>query len=559
MLAHLRIATRLGIIAAVTLVGLIALESAALIDLRDNLLTDRQTMARSLVDSARSVVAEFQGQAAAGKLSDEAARQLAIAAVQAMRYGNGDYLFILDQQGVFLAHPRAARRGVNGIEMKDPNGVYYVRDLIDVGRRGGGFVSYRAARAEGSAPVAKLSYAAPFEPWNWIVSTGIYVDDVDTLFWHSLTESTFYILPLLLLVAGTSLVIGRSISRPLAEITAATDRLARGDRGVTITQGGRRDEIGRLARALATFKDNAEEIERLRLSHEAAEQRAAAERRQLLANVARQFESSVAGIVSAVTAEASQLGQSAASMSGIAETTGQHSAKVASGSEEASANVQTVAAAAEQLSASIGEISRQVAQASAVARSAGENASAAQATVGTLAEATRRIGDVVRLISAIAAQTNLLALNATIEAARAGEAGKGFAVVAGEVKTLAQQTARATEEITAQIGNIQQASARTEGAIGTIAEVIERINETSAVIAAAVEQQGAATREISRNVEQAAHGTQLISESIGDVRDGAVATGEAAVQVQGAAHSLAEQVGRLSREVDGFLDNIRAA
>ncbi len=278
-----------------------------------------------------------------------------------------------------------------------------------------------------------------------------------------------------------------------------------------------------------------------------------------LNTLASGFEASVKGVVKTVSESAGAMKTSAQQMAGIAEDATKRATAVAAASEEASTNVQTVAAAAEELSSSITEISRQVAQSTSISGQAVQEADKANAQVRTLAETAAKIGDVVKLINAIAGQTNLLALNATIEAARAGEAGKGFAVVASEVKSLANQTAKATGDIAAQVNAIQEATKVAVEAIKSIGGTIGKINEISTTIAAAVEEQNAATGEIARNVQQASAGTSEVSSNIAGVTQAARDTGKAAAGVLEASESLGQQSATLSKEVDSFLDKVRAA
>jgi methyl-accepting chemotaxis protein len=354
-------------------------------------------------------------------------------------------------------------------------------------------------------------------------------------------------------------LVARSITKPIVAMTGAMGVLASGDKTVAIPAQGRGDEIGKMAAAVQVFKENMIEADRLRGEQEAMKQRAEAERRQAMLDLADRFERSVGGVVKAVTSAATELQATAQSMAATAEQTTRQSSAVAAASEETTQNVQTVASATEELSASIGEISNQVAESTKIV---GEAVSQAQGTndkVQGLAEAAQKIGDVVRLINDIAGQTNLLALNATIEAARAGEAGKGFAVVASEVKTLATQTAKATEEIAGQVRAIQDATQTSATAIGDITRTIGRVSEISTAIASAVEEQGAATQEISRNVQQAAQGTQEVAANIGGVTEAATQTGQAAGEVLTAAQELGKNGETLRAQVEEFLRTVRAA
>jgi methyl-accepting chemotaxis protein len=319
----------------------------------------------------------------------------------------------------------------------------------------------------------------------------------------------------------------------------------------------RHDEIGLMARTLVAFRDSMAEGARLAEARE-AERLATEARAARLEALVRGFEAKAAGIVGALSTASSGLHGTAQSMSESAAHTSERASVVASAAEQTSANVQTVASATEELVASVGEISRQVAQSAAIADKAVGEAKRTDATVRTLAEGAQRIGDVVNLISSIAGQTNLLALNATIEAARAGEAGRGFAVVASEVKTLASQTAKATEEIAGQVGQIQSATSNVVAAIGSIAATIGEASQIAGAIAAAVEEQGAATREIARSVQQAAAGTQEVTRNITEVGEAASGTGSGARLLLDAAGDLAQQAEGLRAEVGDFTAQVRA-
>ncbi len=364
---------------------------------------------------------------------------------------------------------------------------------------------------------------------------------------------------LLAIVIGTlfAVIIGRAISRPIIRMTEAMGVLAKGDLTVSVPAVGRKDEIGEMADAVQVFKDNALEVERLKREQEEQEKRTAEEKRQQLMELANRFESSVGSIIGSVSSASTELQQTAQSMSSTAEETSNQSAAVAAASEEASCNVGTVASSTEELSSSISEISRQITESNRIATQAADDADSANEAVRSLADAAQKIGDVVSLISDIAEQTNLLALNATIEAARAGEAGKGFAVVASEVKSLATQTAKATEEIAAQVSGMQSATDGTVQSIDGITKVIAKLGENAAAVASAVEQQNAATQEIARSVQEASTGTQEVASNIVGVQQAAEQTGTASAQVLGAAEELSKQSETLREEVDRFVSGLR--
>jgi methyl-accepting chemotaxis protein len=361
------------------------------------------------------------------------------------------------------------------------------------------------------------------------------------------------------LVSGVSFLIGRSISQALSAMVGAMTRLAGGDFAVAIPGRGRKDEVGEMADTVEVFKTNMLETQRLRAEQMEAEQRRLQQRKDDMRKLADAFEGAVGEIVEIVSSAATELEASAGTLTTTAERSQQLATMVAAASEEASTNVQSVASSSEEMTSSVNEISRQVQESSRVANDAVDQAQKTNGRVGELSKAASRIGDVVELINTIASQTNLLALNATIEAARAGEAGRGFAVVASEVKALAEQTAKATDEIGQQIAAIQAATRESVGDIREISGTIKKLSEISSTIAAAVEEQGAATQEISRNVQQAALGTSEVSSNIADVQRGASETGSASAQVHSAARSLSSESNRLKLEVGKFLDSVRAA
>jgi methyl-accepting chemotaxis protein len=363
----------------------------------------------------------------------------------------------------------------------------------------------------------------------------------------------------ILLCVSAGLIIVANVSRPIGAMTRAMRALASGDKTAAIPGTDRGDEIGGMAGAVQVFKDSMIEADRLRAEQEAQKERAAAERRQAMLDLAARFEANAGGIVDSVTAQATELQVTAQSMAATSEETSRQATTVAAASEEASQNVQVVATATEELSASIREITQQVAGASRMIGDAVTQADRTNDQVQALSLAAEKIGDVIKLISDIASQTNLLALNATIEAARAGDAGKGFAVVASEVKNLANQTAKATEEIGTQIKAMQEATQGSVVTIQGIAKSIGAVNETSGMIAAAVEEQGAATQEIARNVQQAAQGTAEVSANISGVNHAAQESGAAAAQVLSSASALSRSAELLKQQVGNFLFEVRAA
>jgi methyl-accepting chemotaxis protein/CHASE3 domain sensor protein len=380
----------------------------------------------------------------------------------------------------------------------------------------------------------------------------------------TLHDGKFYIALLLggsLVIGGLlAWMLGNGISRPMLAMCAAMRRLAGGDFEVVLPGLGRKDEIGQMAAAVEEFKMQAvakaerEAEEQARLDH-AADQA----RRAELIRFADEFEAVVGGIVTSVSASSSQLETAAATLARTAETTQGLSSQVAGASEEASSNVQSVAAATEELSVSVDEIGRQAHESSRIAEGAVQQARETDARIARLSRAAQQIGDVVQLITAIAEQTNLLALNATIEAARAGDAGRGFAVVASEVKSLASQTAKATDDISAHIAAMQEATHESVAAIKEIGSTIGQISNIAGTIATAVHQQTSATQEIARSVQNVAEGTQGVAETITQVNRGATETGSASEEVLSSAHTLSAESARLREELDRFMASVRAA
>ncbi|WP_448205727.1 methyl-accepting chemotaxis protein [Azospirillum sp. sgz302134] len=361
-----------------------------------------------------------------------------------------------------------------------------------------------------------------------------------------------------LIAAAMCWLLTRGIAAPIKEITTVMTKLASGDRTTSVVGLDRKDEIGAMAQTVEVFKRNA--IEADRLAGEQANEQAAKERRAASINsLVQGFESNVVHTLNTVKTAADLLNSTAQDMAAIADQSSRQSGAVAVAAEQTSANVQTVASATEEMSSTLRDISSQVTKSSTIAGQAVHEAEETNGTVSSLADAAQRIGEVVSLINNIASQTNLLALNATIEAARAGEAGKGFAVVASEVKSLANQTAKATEDISAQVAAMQQVTGNAVDAIQGIGRTIGLINEVATSIASSVEEQTAATSEIARNVQEAARGTEEVSSNIIQVTQAAGQTGTAASQVLNAAQELSQQSDNLRREVERFLSSIRAA
>jgi methyl-accepting chemotaxis protein len=504
---------------------------------------------------ATSIVERYTLRAKNGEFTEEEAKKRALSTMVATKYDGTNYIFIIDNKGTFLAHPKWA--GENHIDEKDANGEAFVRRFVEAGDQGGGLVDYQWKRDPQGSSIPKISYIAPIPEWGWDVGTGIYADDVETEFLRNFSLIGSISLMLFLVIGGSALAISRGITKPLDNITSAMNRLANGDKTIDVNYTKNSDEVGELARALETFKANAIKMDRLESEEKERKKRAAVERRELMNKMADDFDASVKGVVDTVSAAATEMQGSARSMSAIAEGTSSQSSAVAAAAEEASTNIQTVASAAEELNASIGEINRQIGDS---VRVAGECVSEAESTgkvMQSLSKSAEDVGNVVKLIEGIASQVNLLALNATIEAARAGEAGRGFAVVANEVKNIANQVSNAAKDITQQIGSIQTQTGHAVTTIETITSTIRKINEISTAIAAAVEEQGAATREISRSIQETAEGTKEVTRNIEGVTRAASETGTASTQLLDTAGQLAKESETLRSVVENFIEGVR--
>jgi methyl-accepting chemotaxis protein len=550
----------------VLLVTLVTTVWLGMSELRNSLLDDRKEAVKNLVQVAGHVIEIWYAKEKSGALSRAAAQAGAVEELTKLRFADNNYFFGQNYDGVTVLHIAPELVGKNRINTVDPDGVRTVARQIEIAKHGGGdFMYYRVTRTGGTTAAngadisPKIAYIMGFEPWQWTFGTGIYIDDVDTIYYRIMWKFAGFAGILMLIACIIVYFVARSISRPLALITDRMGELAGGKLGIEVPLLDDKHEMGRLARALDVFRASMSETERMRRDQQLTEARAETAKRATVTGLADRLEAKIRGIVNELSSAATTMHASAETMSGTAEQTSRQTTTVAAASEQASSRVSKMASATEEMGSSIAEIARQVSHSKDIAGAAVTASARTATTMQGLSAAAQKIGDVLQLIQNIASQTNLLALNATIEAARAGEAGRGFAVVASEVKSLATQTAKATEEISSQISSIQGATREAVESIRGIDETIARIDEITSAIAAAVEEQDKTTQAITRNTHEVAQGTRDVSVNIGGIKEAVGETGVAASNVLQLAKALGHTADTLRGEVEGFLVEIRAA
>jgi len=550
----IKIGRKIWIPTALAGLGLIGLVALSAVMLRNELMTERMALVRTVVEAGASIIDDYRKDVDSGALDEDTAKTMALKAVRAIRFeGGNNFVFVQDLSGKILAMgPRPELEGTNNWDLQDSDGTYLVRELSRAAASGGGKVEYWYPRPGSDVPEFKISWAAPVQGWPWMVGGGVYVTDINAMAFRTTLKFAGAAFLILVLAALFAFFIIRGIVQPLRHLTESMKGLANGNLGIDVPDTDRRDEVGEMAGAVLIFRQNAQEVERLQAeqanqAHQ-NEQRVRAEMSALTNALSEEVNAAISNVLK----QSDVLEKTAVSMAQAVKDASSGAGAAASASHEASASVDAVASAAEQLSSSIHEISTQVTNAATVAQRAVSEAENTNQKITGLAAAANQIGEVVNLISDIAKQTNLLALNATIEAARAGEMGKGFAVVANEVKTLANQTANATEDIARQIGGMQSATEGAVAAIKGIGDVIAQLSEITTAISGAVEEQSAATGEISHNAQQAAASTQETSKNIERVSNSSGIADGQAHQVQ----ATAQEVRSLIKQMHANLDHI---
>jgi methyl-accepting chemotaxis protein len=563
MLHKLTLGKKLLLITAVFSTVLVGMTTYMLLDMRAGMMEDRKAKLRALVEAAVNTVNRYGDLAVAGKMPLEEAQKTALAVVAGMNFDGKNYFLVFDRTGILKMHPtRKDDIGQNMLDPKQESSANYIGYLnaattvaplegfnVFIGRRPGSTVN----------DTPKLFLSALDKHWGWIVTTGIFLDDVNALFLSRAAWVAGAVVAGLALSLMLTILLGRSITRPLNRTVNALEELGAGRFDTEVTRDDSKTEIGRLSRAFVQFRDKMKETEALRARQLDAEEQAKTDRRNVMTRVADEFDAAVGSVVESLFAEVERTSVTVAQLSRSAEASAAGTERVDGAASSVSENIQTVASAAQELSASINEIGRQIHMTRDIARQTRNTSTQTEQRVAALSDSVEAIGEIIEIINSIAEQTNLLALNATIEAARAGDAGRGFSVVASEVKALASQTTKATEDIRKNIEAVRGATREAVEAVRAISTSINGLDESAGTIAAAVEEQNAATSEISRNTTVTAEQTRAITQAITEVAKSMSGTDQAAREVQQYSTAMRDRFEEMRHEVRAFVGRIRAA
>jgi len=556
VLANFRIRTKLGILLGLSLLAVLATIGLSASNAYQRMMTDRIDKLRAVDENAVAIAGALEAEVTAGRLTHDQAMARMREVVHAMRYDGGvGYLFILNAKGIYLAKGDSPKLEGTQTTSKDASGRSIVELQAEALRHSdGGVINWEYAKPGETARQPKIGYVERFKPWDAVFITGAYYDDINAAFRSVLIQLCEIGFTVLVGAALAAWLISRDITTPLVRLERAMATLASGTLSVDIPDTSRRDEVGRMAQAMQVFRHTAETASRLQ--DETDEARRKQDRRQeAIDRHTQDFGTSTSGVMGGLRRFAVTMHKHANDMSAAAGRTQALAQQTAAAASVSGANLATVADATERMSHNTGQISQQVMRATGAVRVTVGRTQVTNAKVGELAKAADRIGDVVRLITAIAGQTNLLALNATIEAARAGDAGKGFAVVASEVKALAGQTARATDEITAQIVAIRAATAEAVDAVREVGTAIGEVDEVAAAIATAVEQQARMTGDIVTSVQTVASATQQTAQAMQDVS----AMSETAVTMGNEVLNGTDEITRTAETLQSELTHFLAA
>jgi len=541
---------KLMLIVVMSLAGLLVLGVLDLRSLRSEVGEGHHEQVQNIVQASVGIAEYFAARAEKGELPVEQAKALALGAIANMHYGDNDYVFVSDLKGVLVAHGgNASRVGMDLSEAKDPNGVPYMRLLIEAAKKGGGSVDYVFPRPGSTEPQPKVSYARQFPAWGWIIASGIYTSDVAAAVRAQAEISAVTLLVLCVVVGAVSLLIGGTIVGPIKRLVATIGRIEAGDDAAAFSDTARRDELGVLVRAVEGFHKVGQDAARALAERRQAEVDLENRKREQLQQTLNTIEEEAKLAVGLVEEQTSSLATAAdVTERSIVGMTGEADEAMIAAKTSLS-TAQAVAAAATELSSSISEIGRQVHNSTEITQNAVTMTAEATTIVAGLAQTAQEIGHVVDIITAIAAQTNLLALNATIESARAGEAGKGFAVVASEVKELARQTATSTETIRARIAAVQSVAKQVATAIEGVTSTMGDLGAVATAIAAAIEQQSAATDEIARNVDASAQASGDVTQRMQVLSSEAHGNRERVSAMQGTTRTVSEDVRTLGERL----------